>query len=279
MVELFTQTSDETRRSQFIHLLVSAITEPNGPLIGILTLRADFYDRPMFYPELGKLLETNGRSVLPMSLADLYDVIQKPASLPDVRLTFDEGLVSELVFEVRDQTGGLPLLQFTLDQLFERRDGQRLTNVAYEAIGGLRGALAKHAEATYDSLPCDDHRRLARALFLWLVEPGSTDQDTTRRRITLSELQLSDTASSEQIQQMAVRIVHVGIGRRRAACLAVELRRVRVAPAVDHLGRQACEQRLRSLAPVKHLKLPPSLCADQNIFHGLVESNTRMRIN
>ncbi len=206
--ELFTQTTDETRRSQLIHLLVSAITEPNGPLIGILTLRADFYDRPMFYPELGKLLETNGKSVLPMSLADLYDVVQKPASLPDVQMTFDEGLVGELVFEVRDQIGGLPLLQFTLDQLFERRDGLRLTNTAYEAIGGLRGALAKHAEATYDSLPSDDHRRLTRALFLRLVEPGSTDQDTTRRRITLSELQLSDTASSENIQQVAATFVN-----------------------------------------------------------------------
>ncbi|MBC8171153.1 MAG: protein kinase, partial [Anaerolineae bacterium] len=169
--ELFTQTAEEGDRQQFINLLLTAVTEPGGPVMVLVTLRADFYDRPMNYPELGKLIDTNSKSVLPMSLADLHDVIQKPAELSDVLLQFDPGLVAELVFEVRDQIGGLPLLQFTLEQLFERRNGRRLTNAAYMEIGGVRGALAKHTEATYGSLPTDPHRQLARGLFLRLIEP------------------------------------------------------------------------------------------------------------
>ncbi|HEX2623558.1 MAG TPA: toll/interleukin-1 receptor domain-containing protein, partial [Phototrophicaceae bacterium] len=200
--ELFTQTTEEVNRQQFINLLVTAVTEPGGPVTVIITLRADFYDRPMNYPELGKLIEVNSKSVLPMSLADLHDVIQKPTELPDVMLLFDTGLVAELVFEVRDQIGGLPLLQFTLDQLFARRNGRRLTNAAYQEIGGVRGALAKHTEATYDALPSDAHRHLARGLFLRLIEPGSTEQDTTRRRAPRSELVLADPQQNRMMDEV-----------------------------------------------------------------------------
>ncbi len=43
--ELFTQTSAHEEREQFLELLVTALREPRGPVIVVLTLRADFYDR------------------------------------------------------------------------------------------------------------------------------------------------------------------------------------------------------------------------------------------
>ena len=43
--ELFTQTSAQEEREQFLELLVTALSEPRGPVIVVLTLRADFYDR------------------------------------------------------------------------------------------------------------------------------------------------------------------------------------------------------------------------------------------
>jgi hypothetical protein len=157
----------------------------------------------MYYPDLARLFDAHSVPVLPMTLADLRDVIQRPAELPDVRLTYDDGLVAELVFEVRDQIGALPLLQFTLDQLFQNRDGLRLTYAAYQHIGGVRGALARHAETTYARLPDDEHRRLTRTLFLLLVEPGPTEQDTTRRRASMRELVVADPAQTKVIQEVA----------------------------------------------------------------------------
>ncbi|HVO42117.1 MAG TPA: TIR domain-containing protein, partial [Aggregatilineales bacterium] len=206
--ELFTQTTDEKKRQQFIDLLTTAATEPDGPLVVVLTLRADFYDRPMNYLELGRLIKDNSESVLPMSLSDLRDAIEKPAALPDVHLTFDDGLVAELVFEVREQIGALPLLQFTLDQLFKLREGNRLTLAAYHLIGGVRGALTKRAEETYNGLPSENHRRLTRALFLRLIEPGSTEQDTTRRRAAFSELTLADPEQNQIIGECAETFVN-----------------------------------------------------------------------
>ncbi|MBK8025118.1 MAG: toll/interleukin-1 receptor domain-containing protein [Chloroflexi bacterium] len=188
--EVFTQASNDGERTQFVNLISTAAEEPDSRLTLIVTMRADFYDEPLRHPALGRLFEMHSRAVLPMSLAELYDVVLKPAVA--VGLSFDPGLVGELIFDVRDQAGALPLLQFTLDQLYEKRDGSRLTNEAYEALGRVKGALANHAEATYNALSSDEHRRLARGLFLRLIEPGATEQDTTRRRAAMAELELTD---------------------------------------------------------------------------------------
>ncbi len=200
--ELFTLTTTEEERQHLIDLLITAMTELQGTVFIILTLRADFYDRPMSYPTLGRLILRHQAAVLPMDVHDLRAVIKRPAALPDVQLTFEGNLVGDLLFEVQGQVGALPLLQFTLDQLFERRDGHKLTLEAYREIGGVKGALAKHAESTYAALPSEEHRKLARALFLRLIDPGLTEQDTTRRRATLAELVLPTQQETELLQQV-----------------------------------------------------------------------------
>src|SRR5579864_3208861 len=98
--ELFTQTATEAERQQFLDVLLAAVSEPRGPLIGVLTLRADFYDRPLQYPELAHLIESHRIIVLPMEIPDLRQVIEQPAQLPDVQLTFEEGLIGDLLFDV-----------------------------------------------------------------------------------------------------------------------------------------------------------------------------------
>lgn len=201
--EVFTLVEKESERRQFIDLIITAVTESDGVLTVLLSMRADFYDRPAQYREFGELIEKQHKLITPMTLADLYDVIQQPAQLPDVSLTFDDNLVTEMVFAVREEVAALPLLQFTLDQLFQRREGNTLTKSAYDDMGGIQGALAQHAEATYNNLPSDQHRALARALFLRLIEAGQTEQDTTRRRATYSELTLPDAEQTRILQEVA----------------------------------------------------------------------------
>lgn len=199
--ELFTQTTSEKERQHFIDLLVTAATEPRGPLMLFLTLRADFYDRPAQYPELARLIQNQHRVVVPMDLKDLRSVIEGPAKLPDVQLKFQDGLVGDMLFEVQGQVGILPLLQFTLDQLFQRCSGHLLTQQAYREMGGVKGALSQHAEETYQTLPSDKHRQMARDLFLRLIEPGITEQDTTRRRAARSEFERADPVQTQQMRE------------------------------------------------------------------------------
>jgi len=176
---------------------------PNGPLLIILTLRADFYDRVMQYPDLYRLVDAHHCAVLPMEVSDLRQVIKGPADLPDVKLKFEDDLVSDLLFEVRGQVGALPLLQFTLDELFQQRDRHLLTRKAYEKMRGVKGALSQHAEKTYGSLPTEDHRKLARILFLRLIAPGITEQETTRRRARLSELEVDNPTQTYLLRETA----------------------------------------------------------------------------
>lgn len=205
--ELFTQTEGEDERRQFIDLILTAATEADSVVTTIVTMRADFYDRPLEYGELGALMEARSKAILPLSLADVYAVIQKPAALPDVQLTFEPGLVEEMVFSVRGEAGALPLLQFTLDQLFKARDNLRLTRAAYDSMGGVRGALARHAEDVYLSLPNEQHQVMARTLFLRLLKVGESDRETTRRRIPMSELILEDAAETALLGSVVERFV------------------------------------------------------------------------
>jgi hypothetical protein len=199
--ELFTQTESEDERQRFIQLLLTACSEPRGPLMVLLTLRADFYDRPMQYPDLFRLIDTQHLPLLAIEPVDLRRVIEQPTALPDVQVTFEGDLVNRLLSDVQGQVGALPLLQFTLDQLFQRRSGRQLTLSAYRELGGLKGALTRQAEETYTTLPSEEHRKLARALFVRLIDPGATEQDTTRRRAALSEFSMADATKAHLMRE------------------------------------------------------------------------------
>jgi hypothetical protein len=198
--EVFTSAAPE-ERARFFEILTAAVTEPRGPLLVLLTLRADFYDRPMQYLTLYNLLEAHRVAVLPMKREDLRRIIEEPAQLPDVQLTFEGDLVGDLLFDVRDQDASLPLLQFTLEQLFLRRKGRQLTLQAYRDIGGVKGALVKHAEETYVNLPSEEHQKLAQTLFGRLINVGATPQDATRRRTLLSEFEQPDPRLTELLRE------------------------------------------------------------------------------
>jgi hypothetical protein len=200
--EVFSSDISESERQFFLDLLVTAATEPRGPVLVLLTMRADFYDRPFAYPALGRLIQQQQCPVLPLSNEDLRDVIERPASLPDVRLTFDEDLVGDLIFDMQGQIGALPLLEFALDQLFHHRREHRLTRYAYQEIGGVRGALSRHAEATYQALPSQEHQRLAGTLFARLLQFGTQIQEPSRRRTELSEFTLEHAEQSQKLREV-----------------------------------------------------------------------------
>src|SRR5207237_130657 len=81
----------------------------------------------------------------PMSTSELRRTIEGPSGR--VGLEVEPELVDTLVDDVAGEPGGLPLLSTALVDLWEARDGRRLTLAAYARSGGVRGAVARHAEA------------------------------------------------------------------------------------------------------------------------------------
>jgi WD40 repeat protein/serine/threonine protein kinase len=195
--EVFTLMQNEDERLHFLGLLIEAVTDKRSRVRVIVTLRADYYDRPLQYPEFGELIRSRVETVLPLSADELERAISEPAHREGV--TFEDGLVSRIVSDVHYQPGALPLLQYALTELFERRDGRKLTFEAYQAIGGTGGALANRADEIY--LEADDTgREHIRQMFLRLVTLGEGAEDT-RRRVRRSEL-LQITLDSEQMDEI-----------------------------------------------------------------------------
>jgi WD40 repeat protein/serine/threonine protein kinase len=182
--ELFTLVNDERQRDYFIDSLLTAVAEPNSPLRVLITLRADFYDRPLQVQPLGQWLKDNTEVVLPMSSEELALAIQEPAGRTGVLL--EDGLLATIVADVSDQPGALPLLQYALTELFDRRQDNLMTRSAYEDVGGVLGALGRRAEELYVSLD-ESEQNAARQIFLRLVTLGEGVEDT-RRRVMRSEL-------------------------------------------------------------------------------------------
>ena len=181
--QLFT-ASEETRRNQFLRVLAAALADGDGRLIVVLTLRADYYDRPLQHPEFGEVFVPGVVHVLPMTARELEAAVVTPAER--VGVTVEPGLIAELVAESVARPGSLPLLQYALTELFEQRSEPTLTLTGYNALGGLRGVLTRRAEATFLGLGPDE-QRIATQVFLRLVRLGRGTADS-RRRLMLSEL-------------------------------------------------------------------------------------------
>jgi len=182
--ELFTLVEDGQTRARFLESLTAATSEMGSRLRVVVTLRADFYDRPLAYPGFAELVRSRSETVVPLSPEELERAIAGPAER--VGVVPELGLIAEAVGDVTDQPGALPLLQYALTETYERRQAGVLTLEAYRAAGGVRGAVAGRAEQLFGAMnPAG--REATRQLFLRLVSVGD-GADDTRRLVGRAEL-------------------------------------------------------------------------------------------
>lgn len=177
--ELFTLTS-ETQRNEFLEALAHAIADERSRLRVVVTLRADFYDRPLQHPAVSDLVRVNTIAVSTLNAEELNAAISRPAER--VGVTIEPALAAE----ARGEAASLPLLQYALTEVYERRSNGVMTVAAYREIGGITGALARRADDIHDALD-EVGRNAVRRLFTRLITPGEGTEDT-RRRVLQSEL-------------------------------------------------------------------------------------------
>ena len=182
--EVFTLVENEEARQHFLDLIQATVTDTRSRVRVVVTLRADFYDRPLYYPKFGELMRQRTEIILPLSADELEAAIVKPASR--VGVLFEDGLVTTITLEVNYQPGALPLLQHALYELFAIREGRTLTQHAFQEIGGACRALAQRADALYREQEAVGQETI-RQMFLRLVMLGEGTEDT-RRRVHWSEL-------------------------------------------------------------------------------------------
>ena len=166
--ELFSLVENESVRQRFLANLMIAASDPRGRIRIVVTMRADFFDRPLLYPEFG----------------ELRSAVTEPATA--VGVTIEPALLTELITDVVTQPGALPLFQYTLTELFARRSDDTLDVDEYRRIGGINGALVGRAEDLYSGMT-SAQQEAAGQLFLRLVTVSDHTEDT-RRRVRAGEL-------------------------------------------------------------------------------------------
>jgi eukaryotic-like serine/threonine-protein kinase len=155
-----------------------------SPSLRVLaTARSDFLSRLATLPGLGDELARGLYFLRPLSAEHIREVIVRPAAARGVAYE-SEAVVEALVAQTDHAPGGLPLLQFTLAELWEVRDaGSRtIRGVSLAAMGGVAGALTRHADRVVDGLTPGE-REAARRILLRLVTT-----EGTRTRATEAEL-------------------------------------------------------------------------------------------
>jgi TIR domain/FHA domain len=180
--ELYTLCRDDPMRQRFIDELLDAST--NGRLTVVLTLRGDFFGRALSDRGLSDRLQGGIVTIGPMTREELHRAIVEPADQVGLRL--EEGLDRRILDEVGEEPGSLPLLEFLLYGLWERRREGLLLHEAYDAIGGVRKAIAERAEKAFESLALVE-QEIARSALVQLVVPGENAEDS-RRRVNLEQL-------------------------------------------------------------------------------------------
>jgi WD40 repeat protein/class 3 adenylate cyclase len=198
--ELYTLCPDERMQSTFVDELLRTVeasrNSRDGSAVILLTLRADFMGQALAHRPFADALQEASLMLGPMTRQELRVAIEKPAEIQGA--AFEAGLVERILDDVGEKPGNLPLLEFTLTQLWEQQTDGWLAHADYEAMGCVEGALAAYADQVYADLDAEGQELTRRAL-VQLVQPGEGTEDT--RRIATKE-ELGDESWS-LIQRLA----------------------------------------------------------------------------
>jgi WD40 repeat protein len=184
----------EEHRRAFIEALLHAAAVPGGRALVIVTLRADVLGRCERYSKLWAALNDGQELPQRMEEEDLRCAVIAPARL--AHATLEPGLPDLLVNEViAAGPGCLPLLQYTLTELWGKRVGRLLTHQAYRDTGGIQGILGRRAKTAFETLTktgkgvcfhvCfrlvrkigEDQYARARRQFPDLIAPNAREED------------------------------------------------------------------------------------------------------
>jgi class 3 adenylate cyclase len=149
--ELYTLCPEVRLQKAFIDELLATVEAAKAQLDGsaalLLTLRADFMGQALSHRPFADALQEASLLMGPMTRQELHQAIKKPAEMQGA--AFEAGLVERILDDVGEKPGNLPLLEFTLTQLWERQMDGWLTHADYEAMGCVEGALAAYADQVW----------------------------------------------------------------------------------------------------------------------------------
>lgn len=213
--ELITLCRAEEERLRFLTLLADLVEQEAEQVRVVLTLRTDF--EPQFANSpLAPLWSASRFVVTPLTQAELREVIERPAA---ARVLFFEPLelVDQLIDEVIQTPGALPLLSFTLSELYlkylqrqetAQREGvtieRALTAEDYRLLGGVIGSLRTRANEVFNGLDEAHQQTMQRIILRMVAVEGG---ELARRRVLGTELDYPSAEENRRVQAVIERMV------------------------------------------------------------------------
>jgi eukaryotic-like serine/threonine-protein kinase len=162
-------------------------------------------------PELMDLKEANGQYHLQMpEKYEISQMIRWPAAAAGLRFAGDVQKGERLEDLIRDAAlanrESLPLLQFTLEELYQRRTADDvLTLKAYREIGGVEGSLAQRAESEWRAFVSEHGESTANAaldvVLRRLVTADPDDRESFARRWSQESLATADPGERALVER------------------------------------------------------------------------------
>nr|QKW93748.1 serine/threonine protein kinase [Vitiosangium cumulatum] len=176
-------TLAEPEQAERFALLLGELALPSAGVRVLLAVRGDFLTRVCALPGLGDEAERGLYILRPLSAEGVREAIVGPARGQGVVFESDE-LIQTLVASTAQGAGSLPLLQFALAELWQRHDRVhgRITRRALEEMGGVAGALSRHADGVLARLDPAE-QQAARRLLLQLVTAEGTRGERGEREL------------------------------------------------------------------------------------------------
>ena len=206
--EVFTLCLEKHIRRAFIHNLIALAQFENQRHTIIFTIRSDFESFTMRFSQFQSLYEQSQVRITPLNPNELREAIQEPAKA--IGLNFEEGVVESLIQDILGEPAALPLLQFTLLQLWEKRERNRISWEAYHLLGGGRLALANSADEFFKKL-IPEEQITAKRILLSMVRLGE-GLEFTSNRIRRTELYKSGEAR-ERVDRVLEKLIKARLVR------------------------------------------------------------------
>ena len=179
--ELFTLSAQE-QRPEFVARLLEQASKRRV----VVVMRVDFLGEVTSFVALKDRVQEYQEIIPPMTKDELRCAVEGQAGR--VGLRFEADLCEQMLDDVSDEPGAMPLLQHALWELWKRRHGFWLKADEYRAFGGVRQAIARTAEDVYEHCSPQEQSRI-RDIFIRLTRLDErTGGRDTRRRVRLSEL-------------------------------------------------------------------------------------------
>ncbi|WP_158702014.1 trypsin-like peptidase domain-containing protein [Kitasatospora sp. MMS16-BH015] len=211
-------THDDDGIGQLAEVLCGPATP--AELAVLATLRADLLDTALTHPVLGPVVSRRVHALEPMRPEQLSEVVSRPVdTVPGV--FYEEALAERILADAGADPGVLPLLGFTLDLLWRRRDGWLITHQKYARLGGVAGALGRYADEVWEAVVPAREADVAERLLTRLVRMPLGAAAPVRRAVHRSEVDAAEWAVAERLAQRRLLVIQ-GRGGTETAELAHE---------------------------------------------------------